>query len=91
MTGHDLRARTLISRGDPRIHHALRQIPHSQRPASPDAAYWQAALLVAQRDARTETTRRTNRGCYRAGYTTAALIMLACAAGIVWATTYLWW
>lgn len=92
VTGHDLRARTLISREDPRIARALAAIPHDQRPASPDAAYYQAALIVAERDARAEIARRHSPIGYRIGRGAAVLLIIVAAAGIIYAilTLALW-
>lgn len=93
MEEHALRARTLIEQDDPRVERALRTIPAEQRPASPDAAYWVAALVVAQRDAQTEQRKRESPGCFWAGYLGGYVIMAlaaaGAAAGLVWLIVWL--
>ncbi|QBI56780.1 hypothetical protein [Streptomonospora litoralis] len=88
MEDHTLRARTLVEYEDPRIGRALRRLPARKRPASPDAAYWEAALVVAERDARAEQARRASPGCYRigylGGYVVAAAVLLGLIAALVW-------
>src|SRR5690606_25328026 len=51
-----LRARHRVDHADPRIDHALTRM--RTRPASPDEAYWQAALRVAKQDERRELAQR---------------------------------
>lgn len=58
---HALRARTLVNREDPRIEEQLNRTPKRKRPASPDQAYWQAALTIAAWDARRELHQRAKR------------------------------
>jgi type IV secretory pathway VirB3-like protein len=90
VSGHELRARTLVAKDDPRIRRALWGIPPKERPVSPDAAYWQAALVVAHRDAREEIARKQSPGCYRAGYALGILLVLSTIAGAVWTIVWLW-
>ncbi|GAA1096218.1 hypothetical protein [Nocardiopsis metallicus] len=59
--GLALRARVLVFHDDPRIKQELAAIPESERPASPDEAYFQAALVVARHDAKAEMVQREQR------------------------------
>jgi hypothetical protein len=88
--GLDLRARTLIAADDRRIRRALRRIPSAERRRSPDAAYFQAARLVAEHDASTEQARRRHRQVLarpaaRAAYIGAWAVAAAVAGGLGWA------
>lgn len=78
---HALRARTLIHHADPRIDHELQRL--KPRPVSPDEAYWQAALRIAQQDERRELARRQP-VAYTIGYALGWTAMLAIPAGLLW-------
>lgn len=80
-----LRARHLVDHADPRIDHALTRM--RTRPASPDEAYWQAALRVARQDERRELAQR-HPVAYTIGYALGWTTMLAIPAGLGW---LLWW
>ncbi|ALA06399.1 hypothetical protein P1312_029 [Thermobifida phage P1312] len=81
-----LRARHLVDHADPRIDHALTRM--RTRPASPDEAYWQAALRVAKQDERRELARR-HPVAYTIGYMLGCLTLLAAPALLGAAIT--WW
>ena len=81
-----LRARHLVDHADPRIDHALTRM--RTRPASPDEAYWQAALRIAKQDERRELAQR-HPTAYTIGYTLGCLTLLAAPALLGAAST--WW
>src|SRR5690606_17452610 len=76
-----LRARHLVDHADPRIDHALTRM--RTRPASPDEAYWQAALRVAKQDERRELAQR-HPVAYTIGYALGWTTMLAIPARLGW-------
>lgn len=85
----DLRARTLIARRDPRIHRELRHLPTSEVLRNPDGAYFDAARLVAERDADAERTRRGRRRVFaapagRAAYLAVWATAAALVGGLLW-------
>ena len=83
---HIIRARTLIHHDDPRI---ARELARTRpRTASPDEAYWQAALRVAKQDERRELAQR-HPVAYTIGYTLGCLTLLAAPALLGAAIT--WW
>ena len=78
---HIIRARTLIHHDDPRI---ARELARTRpRTASPDEAYWQAALRIAKQDERRELARRQP-VAYTIGYALGWTAMLAIPAGLLW-------
>ncbi|QOS58496.1 hypothetical protein [Thermobifida fusca] len=78
---HIIRARTLIHHDDPRI---ARELARTRpRTASPDEAYWQAALRIAKQDERRELARRQP-VAYTIGYALGWTTMLAIPAGLGW-------
>jgi len=81
-----LRARHLVDHADPRIDHALTRM--RTRPASPDEAYWQAALRIAKQDERRELAQR-HPVAYTIGYALGCLTLLAVPALLGAAIT--WW
>lgn len=84
-------AKLLVERQDPRIDTELARM--RSHPASPDAAYWQAALQLAERDTRTEELVRSPAyGCgYLLGRIVAAALWTTFTVGPVAAAVFIAW